>query len=187
MRSCRVWRSGGVAAGRMAASVLTVSPGNQPGRPLLPAPDRREQGPFRIPLVAVLHDGRGAPAKARRYGSSEIIFPNSASVQARDMRVRTLPREARASANLATLSPFADSRISSRSLSPVVRYTCSISTPSFLPVSRAACERLAKSLTPLIPCSVQPSCNKNFDMTLSLGGFRGGDHGRELARGQADA
>ena len=67
-----------------------------------------------------------------RYGSSEISVIISASVHARTVRVRTLPREPVIMANLATASPFGASMMSKKSDSPEVRNPCLISIPSFL-------------------------------------------------------
>src|SRR5450830_397961 len=53
-------------------------------------------------------------------GSSETIFRYSSADHARAVRVRTLPNELSASANLATLSPFGVSTKTTRSLSPLV-------------------------------------------------------------------
>lgn len=93
----------------------------------------------------------------RIQGSSETSLTNSASDQARAVRVRMLPSAPSAKANLAMLSPLGVSTNNTRSLSPDVRYTCLISTPTFLARSRAACARLGASLTARIPCSVQLS------------------------------
>jgi len=65
----------------------------------------------------------------------------------RAVRVRRFPCELIASANLATLSPFGVSRMTRRSLSPEVRYTSLMSTPTFFANSCAALARFGASLT----------------------------------------
>ncbi len=50
--------------------------------------------------------GTGGPSEIRScYGSSDISWVHSGSVQAREVRVRTFPSEPIASANLVTWSP----------------------------------------------------------------------------------
>src|ERR1700687_871005 len=101
-------------------------------------------------------------------GNSETILRNSASGHARAVRVRTLPSAPSANANLAMLSPLDVSRKITMSLSPDVRYTCLISTTTFLASSRAACARLGASLTARIPWSVQWSDSMNVSIRPSL-------------------
>src|SRR4029077_13943405 len=86
----------------------------------------------------------------------------------RAVRVRTCPCELIASANLATLSPLGVSRMTRRSLSPEVRYTSLISTPTFFASSCAALARLGASLIERIPCSVQLSKHMNIGMRSSV-------------------
>src|SRR6266851_3354909 len=80
----------------------------------------------------IFHLAPSVKRVARDHGRSEISLVHSGSAQARTVRVRTLPSEAVASANLATLSPLGASAIRRRSLSPEVMKICLISTPSFL-------------------------------------------------------
>jgi hypothetical protein len=68
----------------------------------------------------------------RCYGSSEISLRNSDSGQALTVRVRTLPSEPIASANLATLSPFGVSTMRRRSSSPEVKIDVLDLDPDFL-------------------------------------------------------
>src|SRR5215510_12642444 len=64
---------------------------------------------------------RGAPTEAAYHDSSEMSLCHSGSDQALAVLVRTFPNAPVVSANLATLSPLADSTIRSRSRSPEVR------------------------------------------------------------------
>src|SRR5262249_56416889 len=59
--------------------------------------------------------------KCNLHGSSDMSLCHSDSDQALAVLVRTFPNAPVASANLATLSPLADSTIRSRSCSPEVR------------------------------------------------------------------
>src|SRR6266567_3232139 len=62
-----------------------------------------------------------APLVCNLHGSSEMSLCHSGSDQALAVLVRTFPNAPVASANLATLSPLADSTTRSRSCSPDVR------------------------------------------------------------------
>jgi hypothetical protein len=88
-------------------------------------------------------------------GNSETSFRNSASDHARTVLVDTLPIAPTASTYLATLSPFGAFTMVTISVSPLVKKTCSISTPIFLASSRAPWTRFAVSLILRLPWSVR--------------------------------
>src|SRR5262245_10938874 len=106
------------------------------------------RGPY-YPSFSPL-DG-GTRLYPRCYGSSEISLRNSDSAQAPPIRQGPFPREPSASATFATVCARGVSTMRRRSSSPEVRYTCLISSATFLASSLAALLRLGASLTLRIP------------------------------------
>src|SRR6516165_4419909 len=101
-------RAGMVSTPPSAAGFLSLARRDRAGR-RSPAAVGRVHSFFVALLVCDLH------------GSSEMSLCHSGSDQALAVLVRTFPNAPVASANLATLSPLADSTTSSRSCSPDVR------------------------------------------------------------------